>query len=240
MLQYSWSLTIKVICSSLSFLLMKTRQHYTLTCRKANWNWELPPQLQYDPATLNILSTPPTYSHTKAAATPFLKLKYYAASVYKRLGKHKVGVDFCFPSTSGRLAYLIIFMAWYRWSKLNQAENKKQELKNELITTTDENPASSEIYSLKGKKGTPVKQTRTWSTLIQQQDLPLPPMHEIFGSASVLHHLCIFTSHVECSWLAWGQNKEVQLPRTLTLDLLISATPCKANFSSLPIYRITP
>lgn len=79
---------------------------------------------------------------------------------------------------------------------MNQDENKEQELTNELITTADENPASSEMYSLKGKKGMSVKLTCAWSTLIQQLDLQLPPMHEIFGFVLVLQHLCILTSHV--------------------------------------------
>lgn len=42
-------------------------------------------------------------------------------------------------------------------------------------------------------------------------------------------------SHWMCS-LARGQNKEMQLPRTLALDLLFSATPRIANFSSLPMW----
>lgn len=55
------------------------------------------------------------------------------------------------------------------------------------------------------------------------------------GVCKVSTMLDALESHWMCS-LAWGQNKEMQLPRTLAVDLLFSAAPWIANFSSLPTW----
>lgn len=88
---------------------------------KPEWNWELPPQQQYNPPIPNTPSTAPTpvlllrelelipccysgswnCSHAvsqNAGIAPFPQVQYYVASVYKSLGKHLVDVDFCLPS----------------------------------------------------------------------------------------------------------------------------------------------
>lgn len=99
MLQGSCSLTVKFLFSqfpayknraALDTGMQKSKLKLRATSPTAIWSCH-PKNTQHSSARSCTVNQ-------KAGATPFLQLQYYVASVYERLGKHKMGVDFCFPS----------------------------------------------------------------------------------------------------------------------------------------------